>query len=93
MRRYNELLEKAAQAADLSSEPVPGAPLIELSGQRRVLIENHGGVIQYGANEICVKVRYGHVSVEGSCLELARMTKTQLVIVGCVDCIRLCTGR
>jgi len=93
MRRYINILERAAHAADLSAEAVPGAPLIELSGQRRVLIENHRGVIQYGTNEICVKVCYGHVNISGSGLELTRMTKDQLVITGCINSVRLCAGR
>lgn len=79
--------------ADLLTEPIPGATLVEVSGDRRVLIECHRGVTTYGHKEICVKVSYGIVSVHGSGLELARMTKQQLVITGCIDCVSLIRGK
>lgn len=74
---------------DLPDEPVPGQPLIEIAGHRRVLIEHHCGVTEYGRQQICIKVKYGVVCVQGRGLELARMTKNQLIIAGCIDCVRL----
>ena len=68
---------------------LPGIPLVEISGDCRVLIEHHQGVVAYGCQEICVRVRYGVVSVCGCGLNLARMTKEQLVICGRIDSVRL----
>lgn len=78
--------------ADLPTESVPGSTLVEIIGECRVLIENHCGVTKYGTNEICVKVSYGVLSVRGARLELSRMTKQQLVITGCIECISLIKG-
>lgn len=74
---------------DLPDEPAPMQPIVELAGHSRVLIENHLGVIQYGRQQICVKVKYGVVEVSGQKLELKRMTRAQLIISGCIDCVRL----
>lgn len=93
MKRNGNFLERVAQAADLTTEPLPKLPLVELAGEHRVLIENHHGVIQYGCEEICVRVNYGYISILGSNLELARMTKEQLVITGRIDAVHLCRGR
>lgn len=82
-------MERLTDGLDLPSEPIPGQPLVELTGERRVLIENHGGVTQYGREKICVKVKFGQVSVQGCGLELARMTKEQLIISGRIDSITL----
>ena len=89
MKRTGKLLEKVVLGADLSGEALPGLPLLELVGECRVLIENHFGVSNYSCNEICVKVAYGIIRILGDKLELARMTKQQLVITGVIDDISL----
>ena len=92
MTKRKHLLEKIAVAADLSTEPIPKQPLVEIAGERRVLIENHFGVTGYGTDEICVKVRYGNILICGDHLELARMTKGQLIISGTIGSVELCRG-
>ena len=88
MQRVNWML-KLADGADLSGEPLPGMPIVEIAGECRVLIERHGGVTEYSRERISVKVRYGTVTVCGCGLELTRMTKEQLVISGRIDGVQL----
>ena len=83
------IMERIAAAADLPDEPIPGLPLIEIAGERRVLIEHHCGVTEYGRCQICVRVKYGFIVVMGQRLELARMTKEQLIITGKIECVKL----
>lgn len=82
-------MARLAEEMDLPGEPVPGQPLVELAGDRRVLIECYCGVSQYSCEEICIKVSYGCIQVRGSCLELARMTGEQLVVTGRIDSITI----
>lgn len=89
MRQKKEWFQWFTEGADLPGEPNPMQPLVELAGDRRVLIENHRGVTQYGREKICVKVKFGQVAVCGCGLELARMTKEQLVISGRIDSVSL----
>ena len=93
MKRHEWILERIASAADLDAEALPKLPLVELAGQRRVLIENHHGVIQYGTQEICVNVSFGHINIQGNQLKLARMTKEQLIITGLITGVHLCSRR
>ena len=86
------ILERLAAAADLQDEPIPGLPLIEIAGDKRVLIEHHCGVTQYGRCQISVRVKYGFVVIVGTGLELTRMTGQQLIITGKIDCIQLERG-
>lgn len=90
LRENRHWLERLSEAADLPGENPPGQPIVELAGDRRVLIEHHRGVIQYGREQICVKVKYGTVTICGCGLELARMTKDQLVICGQIQSVSLC---
>lgn len=89
----DNMLERLVMSADLPGEIAPGQSLVELAGDRRVLIEKHRGVVAYGCKEICVKVQYGLLSVRGDDLMLARMTKEQLVITGRIDCVAIRRGR
>ena len=84
--------ERLMIGADLPGEAVPKLPLIEIAGEHRVLIENHKGVIGYGDNEICIKVKFGCIKVCGNQLMLSKLTKQQLVISGFIDSVSLCRG-
>lgn len=86
----NEMMRKWMDRADLPGEPIPGSPLVELSGDNRVLIENHRGVMEYSPNRIGIRVRYGQVRICGYALELSHMTRDRLVISGRIDSIILC---
>ena len=88
MQRVN-WMQKLADGVDLSGEPLPGMPIVEIAGECRVLIERHGGVTEYSRERISVKVRYGTVTVCGCGLELTRMTREQLVISGRIDGVQL----
>ncbi|MBQ7415622.1 MAG: YabP/YqfC family sporulation protein [Oscillospiraceae bacterium] len=86
-------MERLADSADLPGEGLPGQPLVELLGQRRVLIEHHCGVTEYGREKIHVKMSYGGLCVCGAGLELARMSAEQLIITGRVDSISIVRRR
>lgn len=73
----------------LDSESVPGVSVIELAGDRRVLVERHEGVTEYSRERISFKVPFGLVRVCGCGLELMKMTKGQLIITGRIDSIQL----
>ena len=81
--------ERLLDRLDLPDEPGFGETIVEIAGHRRVLIENHQGVTQYGNCRICVKVKFGMLSVTGSGLELTRMTKDQLIVSGCINGLQI----
>ncbi len=90
MKRTGDWMQRLTDGLDLPGESLPGQPLVEISGESRVLIENHGGVTAYGREEICVKVKFGSIQIRGSGLELARMTRQQLIVCGKIDAVTLC---
>lgn len=83
------LFYRLGLAADLPDETLPGMSLIEIAGDRRVLVERHRGVTEYSPCSIRVKVPFGEILVEGSGLELDQMTQGQLIISGCIQGVRL----
>ena len=89
MKQRDNLIQRITEIADLPNESIPGVPLLELAGDRRLLIENHKAVTEYSSNRIQVEVSFGHLCICGSGLELMQMKRTQLVICGRVDSIHL----
>lgn len=64
-------------------------PILELVGQRRLLIENHQGVLSYAPNEIKIKVSYGCITVVGNELQLMEMSRVKLAICGRIDGLQI----
>ena len=89
MGKGNFFLEKLAEDPDVPMDTLPGLPIVEIAGDRRVLIENHLGVKAYGYEKILVNVKFGCICVCGHGLELIRMTREQLVIKGRIEGITL----
>lgn len=91
-RRY---LQRLAAAADLPAEPLPGMPLVEIAGDCRVLIEHHQGVIEYDTKQIRVKVSKGQICICGCGLQLAQMSRSQLIVIGTIQsvCVQRSGGK
>ncbi|MDO5399871.1 MAG: YabP/YqfC family sporulation protein [Eubacteriales bacterium] len=87
MGKGGYFLRRLTDEADLSV--LPGHPIVELAGDRRVLIENHRGVKEYGCTRITVGMCYGQVSILGEGLQILRMTAEQLVICGKISGVSL----
>lgn len=89
MNRGMKWVDRISAAADLQEESIPALPLVEIAGDRRVLIEHHCGVTHYGRERIVVQVKFGQIAVSGDCLELTKMTAQQLIISGCIYGVEL----
>lgn len=89
MKRKKSILEQVLHGSELYSQPLPSVPLVEIVGNKRVLIENHTCIDSYCAQEICIRVKYGCIIVKGDHLFLDYMSPEKLVITGCICCIHL----
>lgn len=89
MTKGKDILRGLTREGTLQDQPLPGLPIVELAGNRRVLIENHCGVREYSRERIGVKVKSGLVVICGQGLELSRMTRELLVIQGTIEAVRL----
>lgn len=68
-------------------------PVVELGGDRRVLIEHHRKICRYTREEILVAMEYGQLRIQGQGLELAQISLAQLVITGRIDSLSLERGQ
>lgn len=89
MDRIKSLGNKLALSSALPSESFPHNPVIEVLGCRRVFVENHKGIAEYGCCRIAINVNYGQICITGQQLELAEMTRVSLVVTGIIDSVNL----
>ena len=92
MKERGSFWEQVARQTDLEAELFPGQTLVEILGDRRVLIERHCGVTEYSRERITVRLPKGSVQIAGCCLELSRMTRQQLIISGQINGVFLKKG-
>lgn len=89
MRKDQGIWNRLTDGSDLFMEPFPAQTVVEIVGQKRVLIENHMGVKAYSREKIAVRVKYGIICICGCELEILRMTKEQLVVQGQISGVSL----
>lgn len=89
MKRKQSWTDKIAQYMDYQEESMPMQSILELCADRRALIENHCGVLEYSDECVCVKVRYGKMIIHGNRLHLRKMQGQTLVILGKIQKIEL----
>lgn len=69
------------------------SPRLAATGNRRLLVENHTGVMSYGEERIVLQTRIGSMTVYGSVLELCEVRPGSLIVRGCIDRIDMpCAG-
>lgn len=81
MGRLADLSEEMADRLDLPAEMLRGVPKITITGRRRVLVENHGGILTYSGELIELGGRT-KVIIRGDGLRLLAMDRTDMVIAG-----------
>lgn len=93
MKLENEMFHRIGFGSEMPAEAFLKVPIVEMLGNKRVLIECHRGVMAYSGCEISVRTECGTYSVRGNKLEIAKMTKFQLVITGNIESVSICNGR
>ena len=78
------LMERAADAMDLPPDVIAGLPRLEITGCRRILMENHKGILEYGDQEIDINGGQVVVRIKGRDLELRAMNVSELSLEGLI---------
>lgn len=80
--RREGILEKTAETFDLPGDVLAGLPRMVLLGDSQFRMENHGGILSYGSQEIHISGGRLIVKVRGDGLELRAMNSFELLITG-----------
>lgn len=73
---------KTFQILDLPQDIFMGLPDISLSGNRKLYISNHRGILSYDHEEMTILVKEFQIHVKGKGLAIDSYTKDDLTISG-----------
>ncbi len=70
-------------------EILSGYPVIELTGDSAIMIEQHRGITAYSEHEICIGVNFGSICVSGTGLTVSGMNRNRMIIYGSIESVRM----
>lgn len=82
MKGIKGLCGDLTERLELPAEAVSGAVRLTAVGDRRLLLEHHRGLLEYGSERIRVSTGRGSVLICGSDLSMTAMNGEELLITG-----------
>ena len=87
MKKLGELPLDLAERLELPEEVVLGSGKLTVTGERRVLAENHRSILEYSPEHIVVAFARGKASINGTALCLNAMNGRELLISGRIQSV------
>lgn len=84
-----DFVRSASEKLGIPSEILTGLPVVELTGDSAVMIEQHHGISAYSEEQICINVNLGMLCIEGSGLTIRVMNHEKLIIYGRITSLRI----
>ena len=75
-------VRRITERFEIPTDALPGTPLLTLTGNQRLHIDKHRGILEYGCEFISVNCGARLLGIYGSSLELASMSSRELLITG-----------
>lgn len=87
------MLERVSDAFEIPGGALAGMPRFELTGNRRLHIEGHRGVLEYDSGMIAVNGGPLLIRIFGDRLEIVSMSAEELLIAGNIEKFEFERGR
>lgn len=82
MRGVTDVIDLAAERLEIPTFGLHGLPRITLTGDRELLLEQHGGLTRYSPDCVEIALRHGRVRLAGKDLRLVAMDRSAVLIAG-----------
>lgn len=82
LKSIQERAEELAEALELPEDALLGSAKVTVTAGRRLMVDNHGGILSYSDGQITIKLTRGKLSILGDGLHLSAMTHDRLIISG-----------
>lgn len=76
------LKKKMAEVSELPKDVVMGMPVLTMTGQQELCIENYRGMIEYTDSVVRIQTKAGLIKVTGKGLQVAYYTNDEMMIYG-----------
>lgn len=91
-RKARGRLVRGVRMIGLPEEVLFGIPKVVLVGDERALIENHEGIVEYGAERVRVRTACGLLEIVGEKITLCHLGQSDLLVQGRLARIGYATG-
>ena len=85
--KQRRVLMELSERLELPQEALAGAAKLTVTAGKRVLIENHQGLLEYGEEQIVVSTGTQTLSILGARLSLLAMTRQEILIEGEIQAV------
>jgi len=85
MSKHRKNIETIIESLELPQDLFEGLPNILLTGNRKIYISNHRGILAYERDEIIILAKTVQIKVQGEELIIESYSKDELVIRGYIS--------
>ncbi len=72
---------------DLPKDVVYGVPIVTVTGQMELCVENYRGLIEYNDSLLRLQTKTGQIKVEGNHIQITSYTREELYMTGMIHSI------
>ena len=80
-------INRTADAANMPKDVVLGVPILTMTGQNEVSVENYRGIIEYTDLLIRIQTKIGQIKIIGKSLQIDYYTNDEMKITGRITSI------
>lgn len=81
------LKKKMTSATNLPKDVILGVPIITMTGQLEVCVENYKGILEYTDTMIRIRSKIGQIKVVGENMQIEYYTNDEMKITGHIKTI------
>lgn len=84
-QKNGTLKSRMADAANVPKDVLLGVPIVTVTGQLEVNVENYRGIIEYTDLLVRIKSKSGQIKISGKHLQIAYYTNDEMKITGHIE--------
>ena len=88
----HSLRDRAVNASELPKEVVMGMPVLTITGQTELMIENYRGIIEYTDQHLRIRTKAGQIRITGKRLQVEYYTNDDMKVSGRISAIEYLTS-
>ena len=86
LKKIRAVAEELSDRLGLPGDLIFGSAKITVIASKRILVENHRGILEYGNERIVIRLDRAKLCLSGSGFEISAMNKNQILICGKLQC-------
>lgn len=80
--------ELLVNSLKLPKDTILGAPILTITGNREIWMENYRGILEYTTTQILLQAKTCQICIEGANLSIDYYTNEDMKISGCIKNVR-----